>query len=155
MSHEDSEKQTEHAHVAIVGCEGNVTNPILVFSHVSILLIKRSFLLISFFSDSFSFSDNDISSFSSFSFSNCLVALFPWYIHRRRIYRQRFLRIILIHVPNLYGKYLIIALGAPLFLMSLSVQTYPHFINKKKVQLRKTTGQLVFCQLFQKSSRGF
>ena len=67
----------------------------------------------------------------------------------------KILRIILIYFPNLYEKYLIIALDVPLFLMSLSVQTYPHFINKKKVQLRKTTGQLVFCQLFQKSSRGF
>ena len=36
MSHEDKEKQTEHVHVPIVGCEGNVTNPILVFSVVYI-----------------------------------------------------------------------------------------------------------------------
>ena len=32
MPHEDSEKQTEHALVAIVSREGNATNPILVFS---------------------------------------------------------------------------------------------------------------------------
>ena len=40
VSHKDSEKQIEYAHVATVGCEGNVTNSILVFSHIFLVINK-------------------------------------------------------------------------------------------------------------------
>ena len=78
-------------------------------NHPSILRIKSHFMNV----DSFTFN---------------LVSLEEWKlklkgsIPRRpkpsRVYRQRFLRIVLIYGPNLYWKYLIIALEALLFLMS-------------------------------------
>ena len=57
---------------------GNWNSLVSGFSVFSMLLINRSFLLISFFSDSFSFFSNNNSSLNSFSFSDCLTTLLPW-----------------------------------------------------------------------------